>query len=64
VVPLIRLVPLTLALLGQTDPKEQARQFLDSCQAGKFTEASANFDATPRCQTSPRCQTLFLVLTY
>jgi uncharacterized protein len=44
-VPLIRLVPLTLALLGQTDPKEQARQFLDSCQAGKFTEATANFDA-------------------
>ena len=43
--PLIRLVPLVLALLGQADQKEQARQFLDLCQAGKFTEATANFDA-------------------
>ena len=30
---------------GQADQKEQARQFLDLCQAGKFTEATANFDA-------------------
>jgi alpha-beta hydrolase superfamily lysophospholipase len=44
-IPLIRLVPLIFALLGQTDQKEQARQFLDSCQAGKFTEATASFDA-------------------
>src|SRR5271166_1526823 len=44
-VPLIRLVPLVLSLVGQADQKEQARQFLDLCQAGKFTEATANFDA-------------------
>jgi len=44
-VPLIRLIPLVLSLVGQADQKEQARQFLDLCQAGKFTEATANFDA-------------------
>ena len=44
-VPLIRLIPLVLSLVGQVDQKEQARQFLDLCQAGKFTEATANFDA-------------------
>jgi hypothetical protein len=41
----IRLFPLILVSLGQVDQKEQARQFLDLCQAGKFTEATANFDA-------------------
>ena len=44
-VPLIRLIPLVLLLVGQADQKEQARQFLDLCQAGKFTEATTNFDA-------------------
>ena len=44
-VPLIRLVPLALSLLGQADVKEQARQFLELCQTGKFTQATANFDA-------------------
>ena len=39
------LVPLVLALSGQLDQKEQARQFLDLCQAGKFAEATSNFDA-------------------
>ena len=44
-VRLIRLVPLVLALAGQADQKELARQFLDLCQAGKFTEATAHFDS-------------------
>jgi len=44
----IWLVPLVLLLLGQADQKAQARQFLDLCQAGKFTEATANFDAKMR----------------
>jgi len=44
-VPLIRLIPLVLSLVGQADQKEQARQFLDFCQAGNFTAATANFDA-------------------
>jgi dienelactone hydrolase len=40
-----RLVPLFFCLIGQADLKEQAKQFLDLCQAGKFTEATAGFDA-------------------
>jgi dienelactone hydrolase len=44
--PLIRSVPLILVFLGQVDQKEQARHFLDLCQAGNFAEATANFDAT------------------
>src|SRR4051794_12744057 len=44
-IPLIRLIPVVLAVVGQSDPKEQARQFLDLCQAGKSAEATANFDA-------------------
>ena len=43
-VPLLQLVPLVLTLIGQADQKEQARQFLDLCQAGKYTEATTNFD--------------------
>src|SRR5262249_35056047 len=43
--PLIRMITLAIGLVGQADPREQARQFLDLCQAGKFTEATANFDA-------------------
>jgi uncharacterized protein len=41
----IRLVPVILTLVGQPDHKEQARHFLDLCQAEKFTEAASNFDA-------------------
>jgi dienelactone hydrolase len=41
----IRLTTLVLSLLGQADQKEQARQFLELCQSGKFAEATANFDA-------------------
>ncbi len=44
-VPLIRLIPLVLSLVGQADQKEQARRFLDLCQSGKFAEATTNFDA-------------------
>jgi dienelactone hydrolase len=40
-----RLVPLILTFAAQPDHKEQARHFLDLCQAEKFTEATANFDA-------------------
>jgi hypothetical protein len=43
---MLRIVPAVVAILGQADPKEQARQFLVLCQAAKFTEATANFDAT------------------
>ena len=52
-VPLIRLVPMVLSLLGQVDQKEQARQFLELCQAGKFTEATANFDAKMKSVLGP-----------
>jgi dienelactone hydrolase len=52
-VPIVRLVPLALALVGQADQKEQARQFLELCQAGKYQEATANFDATMKSALSP-----------
>jgi uncharacterized protein len=51
--PMIRLVPVVLSLLGQADQKEQARQFLDLCQAGKFAEASAKFDVTMKQALPP-----------
>ena len=41
----LRWLPLVVSLAGQVDHKEQARQFLEFCQAGKYAEASANFDA-------------------
>ncbi len=39
-----RLVPLFFSLLAPPDHQEQARQFLNLCQAGKFAEATVNFD--------------------
>jgi uncharacterized protein len=43
-VPLIRLIPLVLSIVGQADQKEQTRHFLELCQEGKYIEATANFD--------------------
>ena len=44
-VPLIRLIPLVLSLIGQPTRKSRRGSFSNLCQAGKFTEATANFDA-------------------
>jgi uncharacterized protein len=52
-IALLRLVPLVLSLSGQVDQKDRARQFLELCQAGKFTEATANFDAKMKSVLSP-----------
>jgi len=41
----LRWLPFVLSLAGQVDHKEQARQLVELCQAGKYVEASANFDA-------------------
>jgi uncharacterized protein len=52
-IPLVRLVPLIASLLGQVDQKEEARKFLELCQAGKYTEATANFDAKMKSVLGP-----------
>lgn len=50
---LIRLVPMMVCLVGQVDHKEQARRLLDLCQAGKYEEATANFDDKMRAALGP-----------
>jgi dienelactone hydrolase len=51
--PLTRLMPLFLVLVVQVDHKELAQKFLEQCRAGRFAEATANFDATMKSVVGP-----------
>jgi len=42
---MIRLLPMVLAMVAAGDVKDEAKTFLNNCQASKFEEAASNFDA-------------------